>query len=222
LLTYANEFFYKICALDDGCAVRPESCSVHYTVDSSATMGPLRLLWVLPATVAATFDTLADIISDEVVAGEDGSSEDDDEELSKKLRATEPPRRPWCCPVLETKQKLTGEQDFMVSMVPMVCASAVIAAAHPEVAMLHNPVALLHSDLGHVILLAGLAYAIGYLSLLKAWESVPSTVIVPCLQLSSPLVEVMEAVLAPHYADHPVLAPLQGVSLSGRTCVAFL
>jgi hypothetical protein len=184
-------------------------------------MGELRLLWVLPATVAATFDTLADVISDEVVAGED-SSEDEDEELAKKLRGTEPPRRPWCCPVLETKQKLTGEQDFMVSMVPMLCASAAIAAVHPEVAMLHNPVALLQSDLGHAVLLAGLAYAIGYLSLLKAWESVPSTVIVPCLQLSSPLVEIMEALLAQHYAAHPVLAPLRGVSLSGRTCVAFL
>eukprot|EP01043_Picozoa_sp_COSAG02_P052511 COSAG02_NODE_5668_length_4142_cov_5.602770_3_plen_190_part_00 len=188
----------------------------------SATTSQLRLLWILPATVAATFDTLADVISDEVVAGEGDASEDDDEELAKKLRATEPPHRPWCCPVLETNQKLTGEQDFMVSMVPMVCASVAIAAAHPEVAMLHNPVALLQSNLGHVVLLAGLAYAIGYLSLLKAWESVPSTVIVPCLQLSSPLVEVIEALLAPHYADHPVLAPLRGVSLSGRTCVAFL
>ena len=140
-------------------------------------------------------------------------------EIPRQGRST---RRPWCCPVLETKQKLTGEQDFMVSMVPMLCASAAIAAVHPEVAMLHNPVALLQSDLGHAVLLAGLAYAIGYLSLLKAWESVPSTVIVPCLQLSSPLVEIMEALLAQHYAAHPVLAPLRGVSLSGRTCVAFL
>ena len=183
--------------------------------------GQLRLLWILPATVAATFDTLADIISDEVVAGDD-SSDEEDGTVAKKLLDTELPRRPCCCPLLETRQKLTGEQDFMVSMVPMVCASAVIAAARPEGALLRSPAALFESDLGHVVLLAGLAYAVGYLSLLKAWEAVPSTVIVPLLQLSSPLVEIMEALLAPHHASHPVLAPLRGVSLSSHTCAAFL
>ena len=186
-------------------------------------MGQLGLLWVLPATIAATFDTLADIISDEVVAGEDDSSEEQDEELAKKLLGNEPAHRPCCCPVvLDAKQKLTAEQDFMVSMVPMVCASAAIAAARPDVAVLRDPVALFQSQLGHVVMVAGLAYAIGYLSLLKAWESVPSTVIVPCLQLSSPMVEIMEALLAPHCDTHPVLAPLRGVSLSTRTCAAFL
>ena len=71
-------------------------------------------------------------------------------------------------------------------------------------------------------MLAGVAYAIGYLALLKAWETVPSTVIVPCLQLSSPMVEIMEAALAHHHAAHPLLAPLRGESLSMRTCAAFL
>ena len=112
----------------------------------------MGLLWVLPAVVAATFDTLADVISDEVVAGEDDfSSEEEDEEQAKKLRGgslSERPRRPCCCPVIETKHKLTGEQDFMVSMVPMVCASVAIAAAQPAGTLLHSPLALAQSDLG--------------------------------------------------------------------------
>ena len=183
----------------------------------------LELLWVVPAAVAATFDTLADVISDEVVAGEDDSSEEEDEEQAKKLLGgAEPPQRPCCCPHLETKQKLTGEQDFMVSMMPMVCASVAIAATRPPDSVLHTPLMLAETDLGHVAFLAGLAYAIGYLALLKAWELVPSTVIVPCLQLSSPMVEIIEALLAPHHATHPVLAPLRGASLSVRSVSAFV
>lgn len=78
------------------------------------------------------------------------------------------------------------------------------------------------SDLGWVVMLGGISMTIGYIALLTAWEMVPSTVIVPCLQLCSPMVEIIEALLAPHYATHPVLAPLRGARLTLRTCAAFL
>jgi hypothetical protein len=120
-------------------------------------------------------------------------------------------------------------QDFMVSMVPMLCASLVIGAWQPEgttaaaLGGAASPFALASALRTVAIIAAGLAYALGYLALLKAWESVPSTVIVPCLQLSSPMVELMEAALAPHHALHPFLRPLASSStLTLRSVVAFL
>ncbi len=191
------------------------------------TMAPgssqLHVLWLLPTLVAATFDTLADLISDEVVAGEDDSSDDDDDEPllapgggAKQL----PAGRPCCCPRIPTRQKLTGEQDFMVSMVPMVAASLAILLSSST--CFEQPLATVaRSDVGSVAAAAGVAYAVGYLALLKAWEMVPSTVIVPCLQLSSPMVELLEAALAPFHSAHPVLAPLRGASLSAGSAAAF-
>ena len=183
----------------------------------------LHVLWLLPTLVAATFDTLADLISDEVVAGEDDSSDDDDEPLLAPVGGAKqlPAGRPCCCPRIPTRQKLTGEQDFMVSMVPMVAASLAILLSSST--CFEQPLAAVaRSDVGSVAAAAGVAYAVGYLALLKAWEMVPSTVIVPCLQLSSPMVELLEAALAPFHSAHPVLAPLSvGASLSAGSCVAF-
>ena len=104
----------------------------------------------------------------------------------------------------------------------MMCASVAITATRPAESVLHSPLELMQSDLGHVVMLAGISMTIGYVSLLKAWEMVPSTVIVPCLQLCSPMVEILEAALASDHAFHPVLAPLRGTRLTARTCAAFL
>ena len=67
-----------------------------------------------------------------------------------------------------------------------------------------------------------MAYGVGYLALLKAWELVPSTVIVPCLQLSSPLVAILAAAAAPWHDVDAILAPLAGSTLRWRDLCAFV
>lgn len=102
------------------------------------TLPSMRLLWLAPTAIAAACDTLADIISDEVVASEDDSEDEDEEAAKKQMLPGEAEElrgmaetRPCCCPEIPEKQKLTGEQDFMVSMVPMLTASIAILATHP-------------------------------------------------------------------------------------------
>ena len=48
-----------------------------------------------------------------------------------------------CCPVIDSKQKLTGVQDFAVSMMPTVIASVVITATRLAESVLHSPVELM-------------------------------------------------------------------------------
>jgi hypothetical protein len=104
----------------------------------------------------------------------------------------------------------------------MVLASLAIFYLQPEGSPLGRPLELLLTPQGQATVFAGLAYAAGYLWLLKAWEHLPSTVIVPCLQLASPMVEVLGAALSFLAGpDRPLLLPLLGSSLSLRAWVGF-
>ena len=124
------------------------------------------------------------------------------------------------CTVAE-KHKLSGEQDFMVSMVPMLAVSAMIAATQPVGTVFDQfPAGMMGSREGQVAVAAGVAYGVGYLALLKAWELVPSTVIVPCLQLSSPLVVLLAAGMAPWHAADPLLA--DAIQRGASRCQALL
>ena len=181
-----------------------------------------QLLWLVPTGVAALLDTVADIISDEVVVGED---EADDENHGHKVKSDDPEIASsycWGCTSISRRNKLTGEQDFMVSMVPMLLASLWIFHLQPADSPLVRPAEFVWCPQGMATVLAGVAYAAGYLWLLKAWERVPSTVIVPCLQLASPMVEMMEAALAPLASRRfSLLLPLGGSALSLRAWVGF-
>ena len=72
-------------------------------------------------------------------------------------------------------------------------------------------------------LFAGVIYAIGMMSIMKAWEHVPSTVVTPMLQMSGPAVEVMEALLGHNASSaHWMLAPLANSSLTLTDAAAFV
>lgn len=74
---------------------------------------------------------------------------------------------------------------------------------------------------------AGVLYALGMRAIMKAWEKVPSTVVVPVLQLSGPLVEIIEASLGAVARRRPIeqaglLLPVRKSSLHKLDAVAFL
>ena len=189
-------------------------------------MSTLDVLWLVPTAIAASLDTLSDIISDEVIAeAEDNGGGGDGGDDKKKCDQEAEERSEFCCAPIDPKRKLTGEQDFMVSMVPMTISSLVIMyhESHNDGTIFEHPafVAQVSSAQGHAVIFAGLCYAVMYLMILKAWEQAPSTVIVPCLQLSSPMVELLEAALSPFHSYHPVLLPLKGAGLSPQSWVAF-
>lgn len=60
-----------------------------------------------------------------------------------------------------------------------------------------------------IALASGGVYLAAILCVMKAFETLPSTVLVPLLQMTTPLVEIIGWVLSPFHAYHPVLAPFE-------------
>eukprot|EP00040_Diaphanoeca_grandis_P037161 m.240760 g.240760 ORF g.240760 m.240760 type:complete len:410 (-) comp33768_c1_seq1:279-1508(-) len=200
-----------------------------------------NVAWMVYTCISSSFDAISDTISDEVL-GEGTEDKDEDSEsddavsgLSKSqahifdsgsiyaqdassedchsgsyntsastfdLRLSKKPRR-----VREVK--LTGEQDFIISSFLSLFLSAWLSF-HTE-----GSVAETVGTPGfNLAVLAGVMYAVGSIACMKAWETLPSSVMVPLMQLASLLVEGMQLVLSRFHTVHWLLAPFntQGVS----------
>ena len=57
---------------------------------------------------------------------------------------------------------------------------------------------------------------------MKAWEQIPSSVVVPLMQLSSPIVEIVGAVLSSYHSYHFALEPFATSKLTAPQFTAFL
>jgi len=143
------------------------------------------------------------------------------------------------------KSKLTSEQDLLCSCVAMAAVSFWLWQRSdwsilPPVGTLPREVVETWSPsfpaappqptpsaaAYWLALVAGVLYAFGMRSIMKAWETVPSTIVTPMMQLSGPLVEIMEAALGfvarRRRRKRPgILAAVAGARLSARDWLAF-
>ena len=172
-------------------------------------MRDIMTSWIPPVVAATICDALCDISSDHVILTHDEHEHDSDDEDEEALSSEEKYQA--------RRNKLTSEQDLLCSCVAMLVISMWLRV--------HHGFALWAPELGLPYwwtLFAGVIYAIGMMSIMKAWEHVPSTVVTPMLQMSGPAVEVMEALLGHNASAHWMLAPLANSSLTLMDAAAFV
>lgn len=182
--------------------------------------------------LAATFDAVSDTISDEVVGDEGNASPP---RPARKTRS--PIGSQSSCPSTQRNSptplkspsrgsksrsggKLTGEQDFIVSTTLSLFVSGWIAinsASGPGGFL--PPANLLGTQLA---VLAGLVYSVASVYCMKAWERMPSGVVVPLMQLTSPIVEIMGYVLGSFHGSHIALEPFRTSMVGPVEFVAFV
>lgn len=71
-------------------------------------------------------------------------------------------------------------------------------------------------------MLAGLVYSVASVYCMKAWERMPSGVVVPLMQLTSPIVEIMGYVLGSFHGSHIALEPFRTSMVGPVEFVAFV
>lgn len=71
-------------------------------------------------------------------------------------------------------------------------------------------------------LFAGIMYGMGSISIMTAFEHLPSTTVVPLSQMTGPMVEVLAFILSQFSSTHWLLKPFASSSLSAAKCAAFL
>ena len=141
---------------------------------------------------------------------------------------------------LALRDKLSSEQDLFCSSCAMLVVSFLLwrqsdfSILPPSLQVVrvfelddNDSVFQTEADVAYILcILAGMVYALAMMSVMKAWEHVPSTIVVPLMQLSGPMVEIMEACLGSVARKRGrgrmgVLAPVAHATLTHKDFFAF-
>lgn len=176
------------------------------------------------AILAATCDAISDTISDEVVGDvEAGDADSSDDEITidqspSRVKSKSSTRFNSIETNMAQQGLMTGEQDFIVSTTLSLIVSLFLFLANPA----DNFVPSIYMAGTQLAIFGGLCHAFASIYCMKAWERLPSGVMVPMLQLESPIVEVGGYIVGKFADLHWILEPFRASIVSKSQVGGFL